>query len=117
MAAELSAAACPPTLLDQLSVGPNPEATLLVKVIAQAPQHVSRAHMTVIVVDAAERVVALALYALIRELQLGVTLELTAPVLLHVEAIHWDAPVPPPAPPPPPAVSPLAVCYDVLQIE
>ena len=63
------------------------------------------------------QVVALSIYAVTRELQLGSTLELTAPLLLRVQATHWEAPDPPPPPPPPPATSPLAVCYDVLQIE
>ena len=80
--------------LNLLAVGPNRSRTLCVKVVARLPPwDLNQKHQRFVVIDAAEQLAGLSIYALKPGLvQVDATLELAEPHLLQVRARHWDQP-------------------------
>jgi len=105
----------PACMLSNLTLGENSGKVVVVKVVVPVPQVGTRqvaAHQVLIVTDANEALMAVALYALrgINALEAGTTLEIREPTLLKVEASKFweDTPA---------GMQPPTAGYHLLRVE
>lgn len=80
--------------LKHLAVGVNPDAECVLKLLSPLPSHSQRLHNSFAVADHSGAVAALAIYgksnSLTNPSANGATIVLKAPILVKVEAHHWD---------------------------